>query len=249
MSQCPSIPIDLPIPSLFDSGSMVILICEGYFLKNILPLFQDSAGELTEAHSLFWLSATNNEVMLVSRYFEADVIMLGFKIPWLGFLVVKDPNTILEPQHSTQLPGVIGCNMSQFGCEEFKKVHGFNAFEEFCCPVNIHPVVFAQMCSFYRHGKLQLQTQTRNDVSTNSVNVSSSETGSSKAKKRDPSPGSEVTLGQVWVDNTHEPICILANSVKVIQSKTNKITDAFHVWLRVGQAIIYQWVYWSIGPW
>ena len=39
--------------------------------------------------------------MLVSKYFEAGITILGFKIPRIGFLVVKDPNTLLEPQHST----------------------------------------------------------------------------------------------------------------------------------------------------
>ena len=118
--QCPSITIDIlgqKIPSLLDSGSMVMLIRKGYFTKNIFPLLKRSAGDLTEAHSLFRLSAANNEVMPVSKYFEADVTLLGFMIPHVGFLVVKDPNTLLEPQHSTQLPGVIGCKLIRLGCE------------------------------------------------------------------------------------------------------------------------------------
>ena len=45
--------------------------------------------------------------MLVLKYFEADVNLLGFKIPHVGFLVVKDPNTLFEPQHNTQL---LGCS-------------------------------------------------------------------------------------------------------------------------------------------
>ena len=52
--QCPSVPIDLlgqKVPSLLDSGSMVMLIHEGYFTKNILPLLQKPAGDLTKAHS------------------------------------------------------------------------------------------------------------------------------------------------------------------------------------------------------
>ena len=76
-------------------------------------------GEFSEAHLLFKLSAANNGLMLVSRYFEADVNLLGFRVPKVGFLVVKDPNTLLEPQHSQQLPGVIGCIC--LGCEEFGK--------------------------------------------------------------------------------------------------------------------------------
>ena len=85
--QCPSIPIDLlgqKVPSLLDSGSMVTLIREGYFTKNIQPLLGKSSGKLAEAHSMFQLSATNNGVMPVSEYFEADVTLLGFRIPQFG---------------------------------------------------------------------------------------------------------------------------------------------------------------------
>ena len=90
--------------------------------------------------------------MPVSKYFEADVTLLGFTIPHVGFLVVKDPNTLLEPQHSTQLPGVIGCNLICLGCEEFGRVYGFKAFEEFHCPSNIHPVVFLPDVLFLSSG-------------------------------------------------------------------------------------------------
>ena len=98
---------------------MLMLIHEGHFKKHILTLLNKTAGDLTKAHSLFRLSAANNEVMPVSKYFEADVMLLGFIVPHVGFLVVKDPNTLLKPQHNTQLLDVIGCNLIQLGCEEF----------------------------------------------------------------------------------------------------------------------------------
>ena len=110
VSNCPSVAIGIlgkQMPSLLDSGSMVTLVCEGYFQKNILPLLQGSSGNLAEAHSLFQLSGTNNGVIPVSKYFEADVTMLGFTIPWVGFLIVKDPNTLFEPQYTSQLLGVV----------------------------------------------------------------------------------------------------------------------------------------------
>ena len=186
VSQCPAVPIDLlgqKVPSLLDSGSMVMLIHEGYVTKNILPLLQKPAGDLTKAHSLFWLSTANNEVMPVSKYFEADITILGFKVLWVGFLVVKDPNALLEPQHSTQLPRVIGCNLIWLGCEKFCRVHGFDAFEEFYCLTSIHPVVFAQLCSFYHQSKLLGKNQIPTKVSTNSVQATTSETSFSKAKR------------------------------------------------------------------
>ena len=130
------------------------LICEGYFIKNIQPLLNKSSSKLAEAHSMFQLSAANNEIMPVSKYFEADITLLGFRIPRVGFLVVKDPNVLLEPQYSNQLLGVIGCNLIQLGCEEFGRSYGFNAFEEFGCQDNVHPVVFTQLCSHYHQSKL-----------------------------------------------------------------------------------------------
>ena len=80
--------LGLNIPSLLDSGSMVTLIREAYFNKHILPLLHGSGEELAEAHSLFHLSATNNQDMPVLKYFKADVTILGFHVPSVGFLVV-----------------------------------------------------------------------------------------------------------------------------------------------------------------
>ena len=80
--------------------------------------------------------------MPVSRYLEADIKLLGFFVPCVGFLMVKEPNSLLEPQHSTQLPGVIGCNLICLGCEEFGRVYDFEPFEKFQCPQKVHPIVF-----------------------------------------------------------------------------------------------------------
>ena len=203
---------------------MVTLIPKGYFIKNILSLLNNSTGELTKAHSLFRLSAMNNEAMPVSKYFKADVTLLGFRILWVGFLVVKGPNVLLEPQYSTQLPGVIRCNLIWLGCEEFGRAYGFGAFEEFGWPANVHPVVFTQLCSFHHQSKLQDTPQSETKVSSSSVSFSSSETSSSEAKKKIPNTSLDNILGQMWVGVTHKPICIPANLVKVVQGKTDKIT-------------------------
>ena len=172
--QCPSITMEffsLKVPSLLDSGSMVMLIHETYFNKHILPLLHGLAEELAEAHLLFWLSAANNQDIPVSKYFEADVTILGFHIPSVGFLVVKDPSTVLEPQHHTQSPRVIRCNLIWLGCEEFRKVFGFEAFEAFTCPHEVHPLIFAQMCTLYHQGKVQTQSvpSTSNSQQSNSI--------------------------------------------------------------------------------
>ena len=45
-----------------------------------------------------------------------------------------------------------------------------------------------------------------------------------EGKKKDPIKESVTTLGQVWVGESHQPLCIPANSTKVVTGKTDKIT-------------------------
>ena len=233
VSQCPSIIMEflgLKVPSLLDSGSMVMLIREAYFNKHILPLLHGTVEELAEAHSLLCLSAANNQDMPVSKYFEADISILGCRIPSVGFLVVKDPNTVLEPQYSTRTPRVIRCNLIQLGYEEFGKVFGFEAFKTFTCPKEVHPLIFAQMCTLYHQGKDQVQPDTHTSNSspnsnqqTNAIHVTNSNINFHSTPE-DLSPP-DATLGQVWVGNPHQVSCIPANSVKVVQGKTSRKTQ------------------------
>ena len=222
VSTCPTVNLKVQgkeVPFFMDSGSMVTLIWEGYFEKNVLPILKSLLGELSEAHSLFKLSVANNGAMPVSRYFEADINLVGFRVPKVGFLVVKDPNTLLEPQCATQLPGVIGCNLIYLGCEEFGKQYGFKCFKNFKCPSSVHPVVFLQFCTFFHQERLKAQTESEGQDTTN---VSSLGIGSKD--KKDPTKELDTTLGQVWVSDLHQPLCIPANSAKVVTDKTNKIT-------------------------
>ena len=228
VSQCPSITMEflgLKVPSLLDSGSMVTLICEAYFNKHILPLLHGTAEKLAEAHSLFCLSATNNQEMPVTKYFEADVSILGFRIPSVGFLVVKDPSTVLESQYSARTPGVIGCNMIQLGYEEFGKVFGFDAFENFWCPKEVHPLIFAQMCTLYHQSKdqdVQPSSHTTNSITNqqnNEIHVTTSNISNNPVTE-DLNPPDAI-LGQVWIGNPRKVICIPANSVKVVEGQTS----------------------------
>ena len=222
--------------------------------NTFLPILHGMVEELAEAHSLFWLSAANNQDVPVLKYFEADVTILGFRIPSVEFLMVKDSNTVLEPQHSTQLPGVIRCNLIWLGCEEFGKVFGFEAFKTFKCPNEVHPLVFAQMCTLYHHGTAQTQSvpPTSNSQQSNSISVSSIPVTTSEInfeiKREDLNPGSETALGQVWVGSPYKAICILANSVKVVKGKTSKIARRFSISSRLGLKTIYQWGSWLIEP-
>ena len=165
--------------------------------------------------------------MPVSRYFEADISILGFHIPSVGFLVVKDPNIVLESQYSTCTPGVIGCNLIRLRYEDFGKVFGFEAFKTFTCPKEVHPLIFAQMCTLYHQGKDQAQPDIHtfnslpnSDQQSGAIHVTNSNINF-QSTPEDLSPP-DTTLGQVWVGNPHRVICIPANSVKVIQGRTSR---------------------------
>ena len=56
----------------------------------------------------------------------------------------------------------------------------------YCCLTSVHPVVFGQLCSFYHQSKLLDKTQTATEVSTSSIQATTSETSSSKAKNKGP---------------------------------------------------------------
>ena len=244
VSQCLSITMEflgLKVPSLLYSGSMVTLIHEAYFNKYILPLLCGSAEELAEAHSLFRLSATNNQDMPVSKYFGADVSILGFHIPSVGFLVVKDPNTVLEPQYSTQMPGVIGCNLIQLGYKEFEKVYGFEAFDTFTCPKEVHPLIFAQMCTLYHQGKDQAQTNshTSNSQQTESVHVSTSQINFNPLQE-DLSP-SDAILRQVGLATDTRIFASRPIQWRSLKARLLGQPDDFPVWSRLGLKITFRW--------
>ena len=228
VSGCPKVTLNVQgkgVPSLLDSGSMVTLIWEGYFEKNILPLLKASSGELFKAHSLFRLSTANNSTMPVSKYFEADIKILGFPLPQVSFLMVKDPNTLLEPQHSTQLPGIIGCNLIRLGCEEFGRTYGFEPLENFQCSSKVHPIVFTQFCSYYHQQKLWNQTEpSSTNVNASPVDVSTSGI-ISEAQTEGLNGDTNAVLSQVWIGDSQQPICIPVHSARIVSGKSDCITQ------------------------
>ena len=151
-------------------------------------------------------------------------------------LWLKIQTLFLNPNTAPNYPGVIGCNLIHLGCEEFGIVYEFKAFEEFHCPSNIYLVFFSQMCSLYHQGKLSEspQTHSASQIPSGSININTSRIN---AEVKETNPGQESVLGQVWVGNTCQAICIPANSVKVMQGRLTRSPGSFHVWLRLEFAI------------
>ena len=142
--------------------------------------------------------------------------------------MVKDPSTVLESQYSTRTPGVIRCNLIWLTYEEFGKVFGFEAFETFQCPKEVHPLIFAQMCTLYHQSKdqdVQPDTHTSNNIQhddqqINEIQVTTSNINCNSIPEDLSSL--DATLRQVWIGNPCKVICIPANSVKVVEGKTSR---------------------------
>ena len=104
---------------------------------------------------------------------------------------------------------------------------GFEAFKTFTCLKEVHPLIFAQMCTLYHQGKIQVQSVTHasnnsqsNSPKSNSVHITTSQVHF-HSRQEDLSP-LDAILSQVWVGSPYQNICIPANSVKVVQGKTSK---------------------------
>ena len=67
---------------------------------------------------------------------------------------------------------------------------GFEVFETFKCPNEVHPLVFAQMCTLYHQGKAQAQSASSasnslqsNSILGSSIPVTTSEINSESKKE------------------------------------------------------------------
>ena len=84
----------------------------------------------------------------MSRYVELDVGFLGLKVPRVRFLIAQNPNEMLDPEHKTRLPSIVGWNLVRLAYEEFTNKHNPIVFENFQCPERVEPLLFSQLCIY-----------------------------------------------------------------------------------------------------
>ena len=149
---CPNINVGCRrkrIPSLFDSGSQVTLMCQSFFEQEILSHIEPSDGEKAEAHQLFQVTAANHVKLPVSMYVELDLDFLGIVVPKVGVLMTQEPSELLDKCHKTKLPGIISWNLINVAYEVFVQKYGLMSLENFDCPTGVSPLLFLQLCLFH----------------------------------------------------------------------------------------------------
>ena len=84
------------------------LLWQWYFDKHILPKIKLATGEKADAHNLFKLTVANDGQMPIKMCTELDLTFLGLKVLNVGILTAEGPNQVLDKEHQTRLPGIVG---------------------------------------------------------------------------------------------------------------------------------------------
>ena len=151
VAKCPRISISsmrVQIPSLLDSGSKVSLIQYSHFKEYLLPKIETPMGENSDAHILFNLTAANDGQLPMKQYIELDVNFMELKVPNVGFLIIDEPNRVLDKKH-TKLPGIISLNMIWLKYNVFMNIYGEESFNSFQCLVGVNLLLFSQFCLYH----------------------------------------------------------------------------------------------------
>ena len=220
--------------SLLDFGSMVSLMNESFFRSQLASSITPMAGDKVNAHQLFNLKGVEDGQVPLSKYFEMDVEIRGFKIPQVGFLVKKDNAPLLDSKgKSSRLPAIAGCNLIRLGLEEFIRQYSHAPFELFECPKDFDPLLFSTFCVYFyteREKEQNVPQEEKLHVGVNSAGVGDANgnsdkraaggTSTSKKKAKRKCEGYlEGYAGMVTVGDKHQPLCIPANSSKNVMGR------------------------------
>ena len=210
--------------SLLDSQSMVSLVQQGYFDRNIKPKPGPSRGPEATSHNLFDLKGANGGKMSITRYFKMDIAFLGLKVPRVEFLVVKDPSDLLETK-KTKLPSIIRWNLIRLTYQEFIKKHPIEAFKIFQCPWNMDPLLFLQLCVYcYTDIRPAVVSGVKESDCVYTKSITTHMDGGVVYKKHQNFNnllGGPVGTVKIGMDK--EPTCIPGNCMLTVLGNTSKI--------------------------
>ena len=137
------------MPSLQNSSSMVSLMWQDHFNQYFRPQLGPAEGSVADAHHLFDLMSASGGAIPLSRYVELDVEFLGPHVPRVIFSITQSPSKVLDPDHKTRLPRIVGWNLVKLTYQEFLIEYNINVFEDFECPDGDNPILFSQLCIYY----------------------------------------------------------------------------------------------------
>ena len=99
--------------------------------------------------TLYLLTVINDGQMSVRMYAELDFTFLGLKVPNVGVLIAEELSQVLDEEHQTKLPGIVGWNLIWLSYNVFIQKYGKTGFDSFIHPEGVNPLLFSQLCVFH----------------------------------------------------------------------------------------------------
>ena len=128
-----------------DSSSEVTLLWQSYFNKHILPKIKLATGEKADVHTLDKQLPMMGKCQLECTQ---SFTFLGLKVPNVGVLIAKEPNQVLDKEHHTKPPGIVGWNLIWLSYNMFNEKYGTTGFDSFICSEGVKPLLFSNCASF-----------------------------------------------------------------------------------------------------
>ena len=148
----------IQLPSLLDFSSEVKLLWQSYFNKYILLKIKPATGEKANTHNLFRLTVTNDGQIPIRMYTKLDLTFWGLKVPNVGVLIAQELSQVLNKEHQTKIPGIIGWNLIWLSYNVFIPKYRATGFDSFICPEGVNPLLFSQLCIFHYSNTQKNQT-------------------------------------------------------------------------------------------
>ena len=143
---------EIQIPSLFDSGSEVMLLRQSYFEQYLLSKIKLAMSKKTDTHELFNLTVANDRHLPNKMYTKLDITFLGLKVPNIGMLIIEDQSQVLDEKHQSKLPGIVGGNLVWLSYNMFVRKYGTSVFNSFTCPEGVNSLLISQLCGYHHSG-------------------------------------------------------------------------------------------------
>ena len=99
---------------------------------------------------MFDLKIASSRAILLSCYTEEDMEFLVLMVPRVRFLITQNPNYVLDQEHKTKLPVIMGWNLVKLAYQKFmEKKHNVSMSGKFQMPEDTNPLIFSQLCIHY----------------------------------------------------------------------------------------------------
>ena len=214
------------MPSLLDFSSMVSLMQQDHFNRYFRLQLGPAEGSVADTHHLFDLTSASGGAIPLSRYVELDVEFLGLHVPRVRFLITQNPNKVLDPDHRTRLPRIVGWNLVKLAYQEFLKKYNIDVFEDFKYPDGVNPLLFSQLSIYYYADVVPAVV---NEICDEDGLVYTEEVTKNKKgniidkKKQNFVSGEDKPAGTVTIGMNNQPICVPGNSTITVPGKLSEL--------------------------